>query len=120
MSSVLSPFGATSSTSMSSGNVWLRLFSVAVMLVTSPAGSPETATFDGYVVAGPVPSPGTAVSSGGSAIPVELLNVSARAAGTAAPRNAHRKQVASAKRARVRIYTRLARFAIDRGAQTSG
>jgi hypothetical protein len=58
------------------------------MLVMSSA-RPETAMSDGYGVAGPL-------ATGGNAIAVELLNVSARASEAAAPSSAHRKQVASA------------------------
>src|SRR6185295_5472735 len=46
------PPGPTSNMSMSSGEVWLRLFSVTVTLLTTPV-NPEIASDVGYGVAGP-------------------------------------------------------------------
>src|SRR5262245_14427921 len=75
MSRIFCPPGPTSSTSMSSENVWLRFFRVTVTLLTLPT-TPATLMFHGYGLAGPeVPVPGMAIAVGLLKVLVEFEDV---------------------------------------------
>src|SRR5215813_3681629 len=88
----LRPVGPTSSTSTSSGNVWLMFFRVTVTLVTGLV-SPATVMFEGYGLAGapvvaPVPLPGMVIEVLFEKVLVFEVTVPSRKVYVSVPRSA--------------------------------